>query len=87
MNIVGCFLSLSRSLDFSNKGLMRHHRRTALIAGKLGQAAGLDAKELMQLIQAALIHDIGVITWQEKIELTNLEIESPWEHCRRGFEL
>lgn len=87
MNVVGCFLSLSRSLDFSHQGLMRHHRRTALIALKLGQAAGLDPEELLKLMQAALIHDIGVISWQEKLQLLYLEVESPWDHCLRGEKL
>lgn len=87
MNVIGCFLSLSRSLDFSHQGLMRHHRRTALIAAKLGQAAGMLEKDLLKLVQTALIHDIGVISWQEKVELSHLEIETPWEHCRRGADL
>lgn len=87
MRIVECFLSLSRSLDFSHQGLMHHHRRTALIAAKLGRAIGMDSGELLALMQAALIHDIGVITWQEKLELFDLDIKSPWEHCLRGEKL
>jgi len=87
MNGVGAFLSLSRSLDFSYQGLMRHHRRTALLTAKLGMAAGLERAELLQLMQTALIHDIGVISWQEKLQLLYLEVESPWEHCQRGEKL
>lgn len=87
MNIIGSFLSLSRSLDFSHQGMMRHHRRTALIAAKLGVAAGMETNELLQLLQAVLIHDIGVISWQEKIELQHLDVQSPWEHCLRGENL
>lgn len=87
MNVAGTFLSLSRSLDFSHQGLMRHHRRTALIAAKLGQSFGLKGDELGQLIQAALIHDIGVLSWQEKLSLTRLDIDFPWEHCQRGMTL
>lgn len=87
MNVIGSFLSLSRSLDFSHQGMMRHHRRTALIAAKLGVAAGMETNELLQLLQAVLIHDIGVISWQEKIELQHLDVQSPWEHCLRGENL
>jgi HD-GYP domain-containing protein (c-di-GMP phosphodiesterase class II) len=87
MNVIGCFLSLSRSLDFTHQGLMRHHRRTALIATKLGHEMGMEAGELLQLMQSVLIHDIGVISWQEKLELFHVEIESPWEHCFRGEQL
>ncbi|MDD4801461.1 MAG: HD domain-containing protein [Syntrophomonas sp.] len=87
MNINECFLSLSRSLDFSRHGLMRHHHRTALIAVKIGRAAGLPEDEIFELFQASVIHDIGIISWQEKTELGTFEIDAPWQHCRRGYEL
>ena len=87
MNINECFLNLSRSLDFSRQGLMRHHQRTALIAAKIGKAAGLQEEELFELFQAAIIHDIGITSWQEKAGLGTFEIDAPWQHCRRGYEL
>jgi len=87
MNINECFLSLSRSLDFTRKGLMRHHQRTALIAAKLGKAAGMCDEELLELFQAAIIHDIGITSWHEKEGLATFEIDAPWQHCRRGYEL
>ena len=85
MRIVECFLSLSRSLDFSHQGLMHHHRRTALIAAKLGRAIGMDSGELLALMQAALIHDIELLL-AGKIGLFDLDIIS-WEHCLRGEKL
>ncbi|PKM78359.1 MAG: phosphohydrolase [Firmicutes bacterium HGW-Firmicutes-15] len=87
MNINECFLNLSRSLDFSRQGLMRHHQRTALIAAKIGKAAGLQDEDLFELFQASIIHDIGITSWQEKAGLGTLEIDAPWQHCRRGYEL
>lgn len=87
MNINECFLSISRSLDFSRQGLMRHHQRTALIATKIGKAAGLNEEELLELFQASIIHDIGITSWQEKAGLETFDIDSPWQHCRAGYEL
>ncbi|MEN6460675.1 MAG: HD domain-containing phosphohydrolase [Syntrophomonas sp.] len=87
MNIIECFLSLSRSLDFSYRGLMRHHHRTTLIAAEIGKTIGLPSDQFLELFQASIIHDIGVITWQEKIGLTQFEVDSPWKHCQRGYEI
>lgn len=87
MNIVECFLSLSRSLDFSNNGLMHHHNQTALIAAEIGKAAGLHNEDMLELFQASVIHDIGVISWQEKERLTQFDINSPWDHCKRGYRI
>jgi HD-GYP domain-containing protein (c-di-GMP phosphodiesterase class II) len=66
---------------------MRHHQRTALIAVKIGKAAGMQEDELFELFQASIIHDIGIASWQEKFGLGTFEIDAPWQHCRRGYEL
>lgn len=87
MNIIECFLSLSRSLDFTRAGIMHHHHRTALIALNIGKAAGLASHDLLELFQASMIHDIGVINWKEKADLIEFDIESPWGHCLRGSEM
>lgn len=87
MNIIECFLSLSRSLDFTHSGLMNHHHRTALIALNIGKAAGLADHELLELFQASIIHDIGIINWKEKADLANFDIDSPRGHCLRGSEM
>jgi HD-GYP domain-containing protein (c-di-GMP phosphodiesterase class II) len=87
VDVVECFLSLSRSLDFTYNGLMSHHYRTTLIAMEIGKAIGLPDDKIIDLFQAAIIHDIGVISWQEKIELTQFEIKSPWQHCLNGYEI
>lgn len=83
-NLVNLLLNLSRSLDFSNSGIMDHHRKVAFIALKLGHQAGIRDEELMELYKASIIHDIGAVNYQDKIMLTSFDIANPWPHCERG---
>ncbi|OAT80429.1 HD domain-containing phosphohydrolase [Desulfotomaculum copahuensis] len=79
-------LNLSTCLDFTRRGMGRHHRRVALTALRLGRAAGMGGRELNELYAAAIIHDAGAVTWPEKAALEEFEVADPWTHCRRGYE-
>lgn len=83
-NLVNLLLNLSRSLDFSNPGIMNHHRKVAFIALRLGHRAGLSDQALMELYKASIIHDIGAVNYQDKLMLTSFDIANPWPHCKRG---
>lgn len=84
INLVNLLSSLSISLDFSNRGIFNHHHRVALIALEIGIQAKLSASELVELFKAAIIHDIGAVTWKDKLRLVKFDVESPWEHCQKG---
>lgn len=86
INLLNLLSSLSISLDFSNRGLFNHHHRVALIALQIGRQADLSASDLVELFKAAIIHDIGAVTWKEKLRLFQFDVESPWEHCQKGAE-
>jgi HD-GYP domain-containing protein (c-di-GMP phosphodiesterase class II) len=69
-----------------------HGRRTAGIALKLGQAAGLDADEIHGVKLAALLHDIGLLMLPPELTRANgpLETESyvaVQNHSRLGANL
>lgn len=79
--------ALSLCLDFSARGVDKHHQRVALTALTLASELSLKDDLKSFLFAAAVIHDIGVRTWGEKARLHAFEVEDPWEHCRRGCEL
>jgi len=83
-NLVSLLLSLSRSLDFSNVGIMDHHKKVAFIALNLGRKAGISDQQLMELFKAAIIHDIGAVNHRDKVVLQKFDVESPWYHCVKG---
>ena len=87
INLVRLLSTLSTSLDFSNHGILRHHHRVALISLEIGRQAHMPTAELVELFKAAIIHDIGAVTWKEKLRLFQFDVESPWDHCQKGAEL
>ena len=87
INLVPCQINLARSLDFSSRGLLRHHQRVALMSLSLGQAAGLEQDALFDLFKAAIIHDAGAVTWREKLALEEFDVANSWSHCQQGYKL
>ena len=83
-NLVNLLLNLSRSLDFSNVGIMDHHKKVAFIALNLGHKAGLSDQQLMELFKAAILHDIGAVNHRDKIILQKFDVNKPWAHCEKG---
>lgn len=73
-----------QSIDLVNAILKRHHSRVSIIAYQLGIAYELPQHNLMNLVLAASIHDIGALTIQEQNELVHLDIENPHPHAIRG---
>jgi HD-GYP domain-containing protein (c-di-GMP phosphodiesterase class II) len=78
---------LASALDLVENDLYDHHHRVAYIAFRLGKETGLQVKELYQLVYAALIHDIGVITKKEKEELLHFNYDGAQQHASRGAAL
>jgi HD-GYP domain-containing protein (c-di-GMP phosphodiesterase class II) len=79
--------ALSLCLDFTGKGLHRHHQRVAFISSVLAEEMGLSYEEKHLAFISSIIHDIGVSTWHEKGRLAEYEVENPWAHCLNGFEM
>ncbi|MDQ0287554.1 response regulator RpfG family c-di-GMP phosphodiesterase [Desulfofundulus luciae] len=86
IDLARLLVNLSLALDFSRRGLMRHHQRVALVALRIGEAAGISFEERLDLFKAAIIHDAGAVTWPEKDALEAFDIRDPWEHCWRGYQ-
>lgn len=84
VNLGSLILSLSDAMDLASPFLIQHQQRTAFIVWKMGRAAGLSQKKLEDVFIAALIHDIGAFSLEEKVRLRNAEIVNPSEHCIRG---
>lgn len=80
-------ISLSMALDFNRQGILRHHVRVALMAMQIARQLDMSAEEREQLVCAALIHDLGVSTFNEKSKLAEFEVKNTFDHCRRGYQL
>jgi len=84
LDLVRLLLSLSDWLDWSQHGITNHHKQVAFASLSLGKEIGLDNDSLSKLFKAASIHDIGAVTWSEKLSLTRFDLEHTRPHCKRG---
>lgn len=86
VDLISSLICLSRGLDCSQQGLMDHHLRVSLLSLYLGQALKLSEDQLFELFKAAIIHDIGAVTLQEKATLFEFDGKSTAVHCHRGYD-
>lgn len=79
------FLSLSSLLDNGDKALSNHQLRTAFIAWKIGKNYGLNSSDMNNLIIASLVHDIGALSIEEKLEVAFSKFEEKAFHSYKGW--
>jgi len=84
VNLGNLILSLSDAMDLANPSLTQHQQRTAFIVWEMGKVAKLHDNRLERNFIAALLHDIGALSVEEKISLRNFESENIENHCIRG---
>jgi len=84
INLLNLLLSLSDAMDLAGPELVQHQLRTAFIAWEMGKSAGLSDEDMAQMFYAALLHDIGAFSVEEKYELLKTETDMTEEHCLRG---
>ena len=84
VNLGNLVLSLSDAMDLASPSLAQHQQRTAFIVWEMGKAARLSEERLEKNFMAALLHDIGALSVEEKISLRNSEIKDAETHCIRG---
>ena len=81
-------LSLSDAIDIANPQIALHQMRTSFIAWKIALSAKLPEDKIEKIYLAALLHDIGALSLEEKIQLhvgfDEIDIDT---HCILGEEL
>jgi HD-GYP domain-containing protein (c-di-GMP phosphodiesterase class II) len=87
VNLDNLVLSLSDAVDLVHHYAFDHQQRTAYIALRLVQAMGRPPSEQADLMYAAALHDIGVLSVEEKIETMRLEVEDWSRHVEFGADL
>lgn len=87
VNLADLLFSVSEAMDLSDSSLVHHQIRTAFISSELARAARLDYDHVERLFVAALLHDIGALSPEEKIGAHTYEDLRPEPHCLRGGKL
>ncbi len=84
VNLGNLVLSLSDAIDLASPKLARHQQRTAFIAWEMAKVSKISEDMLEKLFIAALLHDIGALSVEEKVSLYNFEVKAVDLHCVRG---
>ena len=87
VNLNNLLLSLSEVVDYINPSVDQHQYRTAYIALEMAKACRSDMDIQEKIFSAALLHDIGAITVEEKIDLHGFESVDPQVHAMKGAVL
>ncbi|MDP3179804.1 MAG: HD domain-containing protein [Spirochaetaceae bacterium] len=77
-------LMLSDALELAAPGMALHQTKTAFIALRIAQSLNLPRTRKRDLVYAALLHDIGALSPEEKIELHSPNPALIASHCRNG---
>jgi HD-GYP domain-containing protein (c-di-GMP phosphodiesterase class II) len=86
-NLTDLLFSISEVMDLSDESLVDHQIRTAFVSSELAHAAKLDYERTERIFIAALLHDIGALSPEEKVSVhVLLDIHSE-PHCQRGGRL
>jgi len=79
--------ALSNAIDLVSKKVHNHHKRVAYISLNIGRQLGLNDSDLLELVIASSLHDIGALSTKERLEILKFETENPEHHAELGYRL
>ncbi len=77
VNLLEILKTITNVADYINPIVNNHHFKVATVSYFISKELGLAEQQRRKLIVAALLHDIGGFSLQERIDTINFEI-SPW---------
>lgn len=80
-------LCLSNAVDLIDPKLNYHHQRVAYMAYRLAEQLRLPPEECRRLLMQGLLHDIGSLTLQERLDMHEREMPSIHSHAFRSARL
>lgn len=72
IKVINIILSLSDVLDLVSPSLSKHQQRAAYISWQIAKTAKLPIDLMEKIFIAALLHDIGALSPEEKINLHDI---------------
>ena len=61
--------AISKTVDLVSPALNSHHCKVTYLAYKIAQEIGLPAEELQDIVLASMLHDIGMFSIEERLEM------------------
>ncbi len=91
-NIIRCnfrelLLCLSDAQDLISPLLASHQQQVAYLSYRLAEQLGLSAQERKEIFLAALVHDLGALSTNELLSITEHEPIAAYNHAFKGAAL
>ncbi|WP_320034498.1 HD domain-containing protein [Halarcobacter sp.] len=77
-------IPMIKAIDSFNYLLKSHHRKVAVISYNLAKELNLKEEEILELVIAASLHDIGALSVRERDMLVQEDVVNPEPHCIVG---
>jgi HD-GYP domain-containing protein (c-di-GMP phosphodiesterase class II) len=84
VNLDNLLLSLSQVIDLANPLIAQHQYRTAFIALEIAKSANLEQEITENIFTAALLHDVGAVSVEEKISVHSFSAANENTHAKKG---
>jgi HD-GYP domain-containing protein (c-di-GMP phosphodiesterase class II) len=79
--------SLSNAMDLISSDIVNHHKRVAYIALKIAKELKLPAKDIDNIVLAGILHDVGALSFKERLTAKQYEFENANNHAEVGYWL
>jgi len=79
--------SLSNAMDLISSDIVNHHKRVAYIALKIAKELKLPAKDIDNIVLAGILHDVGALSFRERLTAKQYEFENANKHAEVGYWL
>ncbi len=87
INLYEMLLCISSAVDLISSELSNHHQQVAYLAYHIAKKMGLKKNVCRQLVMAGMVHDIGVLTTQERLLIIEQEPVTINSHAFRSAKL
>ncbi len=80
-------LSISNVVDLMSSDVQEHHARVACASLAIAQEMHLKKEDINNLVLAALLHDIGIISSEERSKALTCDSDNIDDHANKGWML
>lgn len=87
INLQEFLLSISNAVDLVSPKLSNHHHQVAYLSFRLAQELNLPESHIKNVFFAALVHDIGALSINERLEIAENEPFNVDSHAFKGARL
>ncbi len=87
VNLYDLLICLTNAEDIVSPELHYHHQQVAYLAYKIAERVGIPERGRKNLMLAGLLHDIGALSTNERLELLENEPLTANSHAFRGAQL